>query len=63
MRRRLLALLVTGWLVLGLAPVAAAATTAWVDFGAPTATSSFETGVVFGQPSRSRSRPPGSSSC
>ena len=50
MRRRLLALLVMGWLVLGLAPVAAAATTTWADFGAPSATSSFKTGVEFTQP-------------
>ncbi len=50
MRRRALALLAAGWLVLGLAPVAGAATTTWVDFGAPSASSSFEAGVEFRQP-------------
>ena len=48
MRRRALALLAAGGLLLGLAPVTTAAT--WADFGNPTATSSFETGVTFSQP-------------
>ena len=50
MRRRGLVLLATAWLVLTLAPVAVAATTTWADFAAPSATSSFKTGVEFSQP-------------
>jgi hypothetical protein len=47
-RRHLLAVVMAGGLLLGLAPVATAAE--WADFGTPTVESSFETGVTFTQP-------------
>jgi hypothetical protein len=50
MRRRLLAVLAAGAMVLGLAPVASAADLG--TFGTPTATSSFGEGVDFRQPVR-----------